>query len=93
MKSMRTYFCSGKLKLWYFYSLMFIAVLISAVKVHIWYIVIELFSKLNLKTPFSIEVVRKLEKISYALIGIWVLSLLARAGVGLFLNKNGAGYW
>ncbi len=75
--------------LWYFYSLFFIAVLISAVKVHVWYIVIELFSKLDLKTPFSIEVVRKLENISYALIGIWVLSLLARAGVGLFLKKTG----
>ncbi len=81
------FFQLRQFNIWYFNSLMFLAVLISAVKVHIWYIVIELFLKINLKTPFSIELAKKLEKITFSLIVIWALSFTGRIAIEL-LSKQ-----
>lgn len=53
---------------------MCLTIAISALKAFIWYVVFELLSKLKLQTPFSMEVEKKLERIAYLLLGVWIVS-------------------
>ena len=53
---------------------MCLMVAVSALKAIIWYVVFELLSKLKLQTPFSMEVEKKLERIAYLLLGVWIVS-------------------
>jgi hypothetical protein len=57
----------------YVYAMCLI-IAVSALKALIWYVVFELLSKLKLQTPFSIEVEKKLERIAYLLLGVWIVS-------------------
>jgi hypothetical protein len=47
---------------------------VLALKALTWYVVFELLSKLKLQTPFSMEVEKKLERIAYLLLGVWIIS-------------------
>jgi hypothetical protein len=58
----------------YYVCAMCLIIAISALKALVWYIVFALLSKLKLQTPFSMEVEKKLERISYLLFGVWILS-------------------
>lgn len=60
------------------FSVSFIAAL-SGMKAYVLYLVIKALSKVNLVTPFKIEVVRILEKMSYVLFGCWIISILNNA--------------
>ena len=53
---------------------MCLTIAVSALKALIWYVVFELLSKLKLQTPFSMEVEKKLERIAYLLLGVWIVS-------------------
>ena len=64
---------------WYYSYAMSLVIAVSALKAFIWYLVFDLLVKLKLTTPFSIEVEKKLERIAYLLLGIWV--------VGSFIGK------
>jgi|SRR5690606_12614170 len=65
---------------------------------YFWFLVIKLFDKLNIKNPFSIEIVRHLEKMAYFLLGIFIVSVIAKGylegqlnhlvGVELKLGEN-----
>ncbi|MDX9704737.1 MAG: DUF2975 domain-containing protein [Weeksellaceae bacterium] len=55
---------------------------------YLWFLVIKLFDKLNLKNPFSIETARHLEKTAFHLMGIWVVSLVAKT----YLNWQSGDY-
>jgi len=58
----------------YYWYAMFFVLALSAMFVYFWYLVITLFSKLSIRNPFTMEVSRKLDKIAYWLIAIWVVS-------------------
>jgi hypothetical protein len=58
----------------FYVSAMCLNIAVSALKVLIWYVVYDLLSKLKLQTPFSMEVEKKLERISYMLLGVWIVS-------------------
>jgi len=47
---------------------------VFTLKASIWYVVWELLSKLKLQTPFSMEVEKKLERIAYLMLGVWIVS-------------------
>jgi hypothetical protein len=47
---------------------------VAALKALIWWVVFALLSKLKLQTPFSMEVEKKLERIAYLLLGVWIVS-------------------
>jgi len=49
---------------------------LSAMSVYLWQLVITLLSKLNLNSPFTIQVSQKLEKIAYWLFAIWAVSFI-----------------
>jgi hypothetical protein len=62
-----------------FYAyIMSLVIVLSAMKSLIWFVVADLLLKLKLNNPFSIEVAKKLEKISYLLFGIWILSIVGK---------------
>ena len=52
---------------------MCLTIAVSALKALIWYVVFQLLSKLKLQTPFSMEVEKKLERIAYLLLGVWIV--------------------
>ena len=58
---------------WYFVFAMSLTIAVSALKALIWYVVFKLLSKLKLQTPFSMEVEKKLERIAYLLLGVWIV--------------------
>jgi hypothetical protein len=52
---------------------MCLTIAVSVLKALIWYVVFALLSKLKLETPFSMEVEKKLERIAYLLLGVWIV--------------------
>ena len=52
---------------------MCLTIVVSALKALIWFVVFGLLSKLKLQTPFSMEVEKKLERIAYLLLGVWIV--------------------
>ena len=81
---------------------MCLTIAVSALKAFIWYVVFELLSKLKLQTPFSMEVEKKLERIAYLLLGVWIVSsifwklyiyyLTKATGIQLPANNTGDEY-
>lgn len=63
----------------YFVNAMSLLVFLTATTAHIWYMAIRLLSKLNLKTPFSREVAKRLEKIAFEILGLWLVNVMAMA--------------
>jgi Protein of unknown function (DUF2975) len=82
---------------------MCLTIVVSALKAFIWYVVFDLLSRLKLQTPFSIEVEKKLERIAYLLLGVWVMSsifwktyiyyLSKATGIHLPTNNTGDEYF
>ena len=58
---------------WYYVCVMSLAISISALKAWIWYLIFGLLQKLQLQSPFSMLVTKKLETISHLLLGVWIL--------------------
>ena len=81
---------------------MCLTIAVSALKAFIWYVVFELLSKLKLQTPFSMEVEKKLERIAYLLLAVWIVSsifwktyiyyLSQATGIQLPANNSGDEY-
>jgi Protein of unknown function (DUF2975) len=59
--------------IWFYVFAMILIIAVSALKVLVWYVIFELLSKLKLQTPFSMEVEKKLERIAYLLLGVWIV--------------------
>ena len=57
----------------YIYA-MSIVIAVLVLKATIWYSIFYLLEKLKLKSPFSLKVIKKLEKIACLMLGIWVIS-------------------
>jgi hypothetical protein len=56
----------------YYVFAMCLTIAVFALKAIIWFLVFALLSKLTLQTPFSMEVEKKLERIAYLLLGVWI---------------------
>lgn len=70
----------------YIYVMSFVIAL-SAMKVNLGYLVINLWSEINLRSPFSWEVTKHLEKIAYQLLTIWLVSIIGK-GYIKWLSKS-----
>jgi hypothetical protein len=87
---------------WYYVYAMCLTIAVSALKAFIWYVILDLLTKLKLQTPFSMEVEKKLERIAYLFLGIWIISsifwkiyayyLLQATGIQLPANNSGDEY-
>jgi hypothetical protein len=58
----------------YYVFAMILVISVTALKALIWFVVFDLLSKLKLKSPFSMEVERKLERIAFLLLGVWIMT-------------------
>jgi hypothetical protein len=63
---------------WAFYSMYSFVLTISILKAYMFYIVVNLVSKINLSKPFSSFVSEQIKQISYYTFAIGILSYLAR---------------
>ena len=66
---------------------MCMTIAVSALKAFIWYVVFELLSKLKLQTPFSMEVEKKLERIAYLLLAVWIVSSIFWKTYSYYLSQ------
>lgn len=74
---------------WHYTQSVSFLVALSAMKAFIFFMVIKTLSKVNLKNPFTIEVARIIEKISYVLLGTWIITILNNAQNGGLLKRTG----
>jgi hypothetical protein len=81
---------------------MCLTIAVSALKAIVWWVIFDLLSKLKLQTPFSMVVEKKLERIAYLLLAVWIFSsifwktytyyLNAATGIKLPANNTGDEY-
>ncbi|HEY9048519.1 MAG TPA: DUF2975 domain-containing protein [Ohtaekwangia sp.] len=62
---------------------------LSCMKAYISYLVIKVLTKVNLDNPFTTDVARKLETISYILLETWIVSVLYNAYSHWLLKRTG----
>ncbi|RXK48795.1 DUF2975 domain-containing protein [Aquirufa rosea] len=56
---------------------LFLQVATLAIKAYVAQQVIQVLSKINLKSPFDMEVAQRIEKISFLILSIWIISLVS----------------
>jgi hypothetical protein len=61
-----------------FVGLMGFVVALAVLKAYLFYLVVKIFQKLNLVKPFDIEIAKLIEKISYEVVFIAIVSVIAR---------------
>jgi hypothetical protein len=61
-----------------------------AMKANLIYLVIKSLSKVNLANPFTYDMTRLLEKISYVLAGIWAVAIMSNAYTSWLMKRAGA---
>jgi ABC-type multidrug transport system fused ATPase/permease subunit len=62
---------------WYYIAIVSLIIFISAMQAYLFYLLIKIFSKLNLVQPFSNEISKLISKISYVALDIGILSIIA----------------
>lgn len=72
----------------YYGYAMGLIIAVFALKAFIWYVVYELLSKLKLQTPFSMVVEKKLERIAFALLAVWIVSSIFWSTYIYYLSKE-----
>ncbi|MEO8852204.1 MAG: DUF2975 domain-containing protein [Ginsengibacter sp.] len=83
----RIWFHIHEYSTWYFVCAMSLAIAISGTKALIWYLIFGLLLKLQLKSPFSMLVTKKLATISYLLLGVWILMAFIGKTYGHYLAE------
>jgi hypothetical protein len=68
---------------WYYTVSVCFLVALPIMKSAVSFQVIKTLSKFNLQNPFTTEVARRLEKISFILFGTWLVVMLSNAYTGL----------
>lgn len=64
-------------------------VALAIMKAFVWLLVIYTISKINLMNPFTSAVAQNLEKISYVLLGAWIVGILSIVHKGCLLKRTG----
>ncbi len=62
----------------HFVGLMSCIVVLAFLKSYLFYLVVKLFTQLNLVAPFSVEIAKIIEKISYEAFSIAILSIITK---------------
>lgn len=73
---------------WYYTYAMILTIAVSALKALVWYLVFDLLSKLKLQSPFSMVVEKKLERIAYLLLGVWIVSNILWKVYAYYLKQD-----
>ncbi len=73
----------------YFGLAIALTIFFSATKAYIWYYVFDFLNKLSLKNPFTVEICAKVQKISYLLFELWVVSFIGNSFIGFASKESG----
>jgi hypothetical protein len=74
---------------WYYTHSVSFMIALSLMKANVSFLVIKTLSKFNLSNPFTSEVARRLEQISYFAFGTWVVTMLSNAYTSWLLKITG----
>ncbi len=74
--------------IWQYVAVSSLLIFLSGLKAFIFYLVIQIFTKINLINPFSLEVSTLISKISYVALQIGILSIIV-SGYIKWLAKRG----
>lgn len=80
---------------WHYTGSVSFIIALSLMKAYVSFLVIKTLSKVKLMNPFTIDVAKKMEKISYVLFEIWIVSMAKNAHTGWLLKATGGlqGEW
>lgn len=73
----------------YYTSVVSFMVALLLLKSFVWFLVTRTLSKISLSNPFTMDVARRLEKISYVLMGTWIVGVLSNIYSNWLLKKTG----
>lgn len=81
---------------WHYTLIVSFMVAMAALKSYVAYLVIKVLSEIKMVNPFTMEIARMLERISYFIFGVWIITLfydlhiawLAKQEVGMKENYN-----
>ena len=76
----------------HYLTFVLILVTVSALKSYVWFLVIRVLSKINLENPFSMDMIRQLEKISYVLAGTWIMIVIGNIHSNFVHYETGVFY-
>jgi len=77
---------------WHYSLHIYFMFLLLVLKSFAWYLVIKAIPKLSLANPFNMEIVTRLEKISYVLFATWLIALLSSAHTDWLFKTTGVQY-
>lgn len=82
----------------HFIGLMSFIVLISTLKAYLFYLVVKIFLKLNFVKPFSVEIAKLIEKISFEVASIAIVGAIAKQYTKRLIHSgydisNAQEYW
>ena len=82
----------------HFIGLMSFVIALSVIKAYIFFLVVKIFMKLNLVEPFTVEIARLIEKISYEAFAVAIVSLIAHQYTSRLIQSgyevsNAEKYW
>ncbi|WP_299819523.1 DUF2975 domain-containing protein [uncultured Pontibacter sp.] len=74
---------------WHYSQTVSFIVALLVMKAFVAHLVIKILSKIKLVHPFKIEVAQVIEKISYILLGTWIVAVLYNAHIGWLAKRTG----
>jgi len=73
---------------WQYINVLSFIIAIAVLKGYLFYLVIKLFSKINLKQPFNLTVNKLITKISHICFSIGIIAIIANGYAKTLLNKG-----
>lgn len=86
------YFTLREFNVWYYTAFISFRLALALMKAIVWWLVIRILAKLSLVNPFTMEVAKKLEKISYVLLGTWIVGIESGVYAEWLLKTTGEKY-
>jgi hypothetical protein len=77
---------------WYYTQVVSFNVAVSIMKAYVFFLVIKIFTKIDLSDPFKMDLALRLEKISYVLFGLSIVGMISRGHTGYLLDITGVEY-
>jgi hypothetical protein len=74
---------------WHYTLYVSLIVSLSIMKSYTALLVIKMLSKVNLANPFTMEVVSKLERISYVIFGTWLVTMITNGHISWLVKVTG----
>ncbi len=65
--------------IYHFSSLLVVMIFIIILQAYISYLVIKILSKINLKNPFEFQIANLMQRISYMILLIWIVTVISNA--------------